>query len=253
MKLTLFWLQKKWKSETPSDYRPINLTTSIYKLIAKVIAERLKTTLPETISEFQMAFVKGRQICDAILIANETIDYWRAEKINGYVIKLDIEKAFDKISWKFIDFMLMKKFFSPHWRKMIKACISSVQYFVLIIGKPRGKIVSSRGIRQGDPISPFIFVLAMDYLSWLLTDLENKGKIKGANIEDKINISHILFADDILIFIEDKDEYIASLRNILHLFESASCLNFNFNKSTIIPINVSASRVDQIAGSCGIK
>lgn len=102
-------IAKKEKCEKASSSRPISLTTAVYKLIAKVIAERLKTTLLDTISEFQMAFVKGRQILEAILIANEAIDFWRAKKIKGYVIKLDIEKAFDKISWRFIDFMLMTK------------------------------------------------------------------------------------------------------------------------------------------------
>ncbi|KAA0040038.1 LINE-1 retrotransposable element ORF2 protein [Cucumis melo var. makuwa] len=102
-------IAKKEKCAESADYRPISLTTSIYKLIAKVIAERLKETLPSTVAENQMAFVKGRQIIDAILVANEAIDYWRVKKIQGFVIKLDIEKAFDKLNWRFIDFMLMKK------------------------------------------------------------------------------------------------------------------------------------------------
>lgn len=119
-------IAKKEKCESPTDYRPISLTTTVYKLIGKVMTERLKPILPNTISEFQMAFVKGRKITEAILIANEAKDFWRAKKTKGFVIKLDIEKAFDKISWRFIDYILMKKNYSSDWRKMIANCISSV-------------------------------------------------------------------------------------------------------------------------------
>ncbi|KAA0063695.1 reverse transcriptase [Cucumis melo var. makuwa] len=127
-----------------------------------------------------MAFIKGRQITDAILIANEAINTWKQRKTKGFVLKLDIEKAFDKISWSFIDYMLAKKHFPHKWRKWIKACISNVQYSILLNGSPKGRIKAERGIRQGDPLSPFIFVLAMDYLSRLLSHLETKGAIKGS-------------------------------------------------------------------------
>ena len=118
------------------DYRPISLTTGLYKLIAKVIAERLKLVLPEIISENQLAF-RGRQITDAILIASEAVDFWKKKKVKGFVVKLDIEKTFDKINWKFMDFMLLKKDFPQKWRKWIEACISSVQYSILINDRPR--------------------------------------------------------------------------------------------------------------------
>ena len=88
---------KKEKCTKTSDYRPISLTTVVYKLIAKVLAERLKATLPHTVSENQMPFVKGRQITNAILIANEATDYWRMKKAKGFIIKLDIEKALIKL------------------------------------------------------------------------------------------------------------------------------------------------------------
>lgn len=89
---------KKENYHKTSDYRPISLTTSLYKIIAKTLATRLKETLKESIAENQMAFVEGREITDAILIANKAIDYWKVEKIKGFVLKLDIEKAFDTIN-----------------------------------------------------------------------------------------------------------------------------------------------------------
>ena len=113
---------------------------------------------------------------------------WRSKKSKGFIIKLNVEKAFDKISWRFIDFMLIKKNYPATWRKWVKACISNVQYSILINGRPRGKIVPSRGLRRGDAIWPFIFVLAMDYLSRLLTNMEKQNKIKGVKISERISI-----------------------------------------------------------------
>ncbi|KAA0040707.1 LINE-1 retrotransposable element ORF2 protein [Cucumis melo var. makuwa] len=139
--------------------------------MAKAIANRLKSTLPLTFSLNKLAFVKGRQITDAILMANEAVDYWLTSKSKGYVLKLDIEKAFDKVRWEFIDYMLKVKNYPSKWRSWINACISNVQYSILINGRPKGRIIPNRGLRQGDPISPFIFVIAMDYLSRLLTQL----------------------------------------------------------------------------------
>ena len=126
-----------------------------------------------------MAFINGRQITYAILVANEAVDYWKAKKIKDLIFKLDIEKVFDKVNWNFIDFILMKKQFPDKWRKWIHSCISFVQYSIMINDKPRGKIIPNSGIRQGDRISPFIFVLAMDYLNKILQHiLSRRSKSK---------------------------------------------------------------------------
>lgn len=106
------------------NYRPISLTTTLYKLLAKVLTEMLKPTLIETIAENQSAFIKGRQITDAILIANEAIDMWKCAKKKGVIIKLDVEKAFDKISWDFINTVLFYKGYPPMWRKWIRELVS---------------------------------------------------------------------------------------------------------------------------------
>ena len=164
-------IAKKEKCRMATDFRPISLTTSLYKILSTVLSNRLKLLLPSTISSQQMTFVNGRQITDAILVTNKTIDYWKIKKTHGLIFKLDIKKAFDKINWNFIDFILKKKQFPDKWREWIHACILSVQYSILINGKPRGKIIPNRGIRQGDPLSPLIFVLAMDYLSRILQHL----------------------------------------------------------------------------------
>lgn len=204
-------ITKKKNCTLSKDFRPISLTTSLYKIIAKVLVNRLKPTLPKTIFDNQLAFVKGRQITDTIFMANEAVDYWKVSKFKGFVIELDIEKAFNKISWIFIDYMLKVKNYPITWRNWIKACINNVQYSVLINGKPQGRISSNRGIRQGDPLSPFIFVLGMDYFSRLIKHLEYEKAIKGVYFNRNCSLTHILFADDILLFVEDNDTYITNL------------------------------------------
>ncbi|KAA0046042.1 LINE-1 retrotransposable element ORF2 protein [Cucumis melo var. makuwa] len=237
-------IAKKTCYEKPSDYRPISLTTSLYKVSAKILADRLKITLHNTIAESQLAFVKGRQITDVILMANEIVDYWKMRKIRGFVPKLDIKKTFDIISWDFIDFMLTKKNYPKKWRKWIEASIRSVQYSILINGKPYDRINPNRGIRQGDPISPFIFILAMDYLSSLLNLLQEEKATKGVEINRQSLTNHILFADDILLFTEDNDTSIKNLLMAITLFEKASGLNINDTKSTLTPINVTKERTN---------
>lgn len=106
------------------------------------------------------------------------MDYWHVSKSKGLVIKLDIEKAFDKISWNFILSVMKLKGFNK-WINWISACLSTVNYYVLLNGKPRGFIHATRGIRQGDPLSPFLLVLGMDYLSSLNEEAQRKNLITG--------------------------------------------------------------------------
>ncbi|TYK00226.1 LINE-1 retrotransposable element ORF2 protein [Cucumis melo var. makuwa] len=240
-------IAKKSNCANPKDYRSISLATSLYKIIAKAIANRLKSTLPTSISPNQLAFVKGRQITYAILMANEAVDFWITSKTKGYVLKLDIEKAFDKVRWDFIDYMLRVKNYPLKWRSWIKACISSIQYSILINGRPRGKILPNRGLRQGDPISPFIFVIAMDYLSRLLTKLQKNGVIKGVVFDKNCELNYLLFVDDILVFIEDDNRAIKSLQNAIFLFEAASGLTINRSKSSISPVNIPTTRSAEVA------
>ncbi|RVW95981.1 Transposon TX1 uncharacterized 149 kDa protein [Vitis vinifera] len=148
-------LPKKSTTKKISDFRPISLITSLYKIIAKVLSGRLRGVLHETIHSTQGAFVQGRQIMDAVLIANEIVDERRRSGEEGVVFKIDFEKAYDHVRWDFLDQVLEKKGFSPKWRKWMNGCLSSVSYAVLVNGSAKGWVKASRGLRQGDPLSPF--------------------------------------------------------------------------------------------------
>ena len=144
-------LPKKSLTKKISYFRPISLITSLYEIIAKVLSGRLRGVLHETIHFTQSVFVQGRQILDAVLIANEIVDERRRSGEEGVVFKIDFEKAYDHVCWDFLDHVLEKKGFSPRWRKWMSGCLSSVSYAILVNGNIKGWVKASRGLRQGNP------------------------------------------------------------------------------------------------------
>ncbi|RVW83847.1 Transposon TX1 uncharacterized 149 kDa protein [Vitis vinifera] len=131
-------LPKKSMTKKISDFRPISLITSFYKIIAKVLSGRLRGVLHETIHSTQGAFVQGRQILDLVLIANEIVDERRRSGEEGVVFKIDFEKAYDHVRWDFLDQVLEKKGFNLRWRKWMSGCLSSVSYAVMVNGSAKG-------------------------------------------------------------------------------------------------------------------
>lgn len=173
---------------------------------------------------------------DPILIANEIVDWWRCSKQQGVIIKLDVKKAFDKINWKFLLTILKLKGFSNKWINWIYGCISSLGYSILINGSPRG--YTSKQSRQGDHLSPFLFVLAMDYLSSLIDDAQSKGVIQGYSPPNgTIHISQLLFADNILLFSINDSGSLQNLRFVVNSFEATSGLKINLQKSSLAGVN----------------
>ena len=140
----------------------------IYRILSKVLANRLKRAISGIISKIQNAFVLNRQILDSVLIANECLDSRLKAVVLSVLCKLDVEKAFDHVSWDFLMYMLQQCGFSEQWRKRILFCISTVKFSILINGSPKDFFGSSRGLRHGDPLSPLLFVIVMEALSRLL-------------------------------------------------------------------------------------
>ena len=159
--------KKRW-AEDLSDFRPISLVGGLYKLLAKVLANRLKKVVGKVVSSTQNAFVEGRQILNAALVANEVIDSVLKRKESGVLCKLDLEKAYDRINWDFLLSVMQRMGFGEKWIGWIRWCISTASFSVLVNGSPTGFFRSSRGLRQGDPLSPYLFVLGMEALSSLI-------------------------------------------------------------------------------------
>jgi hypothetical protein len=154
----------------------------VYKIIAKVLANRLKTVLEKVISKSQSAFVKGRQILDPILIANECLDSRLRSGEPGVMCKMDLEKAYDHVNWDFLLFVLRRCGFGEKWCSWIKHCISSMRFSVMVNGSPNGFFRCSRGLRQGDPLSPLLFVFVMKALSRMISAAVGGGLLEGFSV-----------------------------------------------------------------------
>lgn len=184
------------------DFRPIMGGWGVYEIIDKVLSTRLRRVVGEVISESQHAFVGDRQILDAALIANEVVDARMRSGIPGLLCKLEIEKAYDHVKWDFLIYILSRNRFGDKWRKWILHCISSVRFSVLVNGELAGFFSSSRGLRQGDPLSSFLFLVIMEALSRLLDKAVVGGFIRGFKVgmaaETGLMVSHLLFAMTLL-------------------------------------------------------
>ena len=146
--------------EKVSDFHPISLCNVIYKIVSKVIANRLKPLLNSIISETQSAFTVDRLITEKILIAFESLHHMKTNctgKKGFMALKLDMSKACDRVKWIFLEKILLKLGFQASWVALIMECITTVSYFILVNGEVKGMISSSRGLKQGDPLSPYLF------------------------------------------------------------------------------------------------
>lgn len=188
------------KKKSPSrlvDYRPISLCNVIYKIIAKVLAIRMKKVLPHIISQTQSAFIPGRLITDNLLVAFEalhTMDVRMKGKEGYMAMKLDMSKAYDRVEWEFLEAIMRKIGFGDRWVRLTMTCVRTVTYSVLINGQPYGNIIPSRGIRQGDPLSPYFFILCAEGLSSLLQRAEFERRITGLPItRGGTRLNHLFF------------------------------------------------------------
>lgn len=199
----LILILKKYKPTDCQDFRPISLCNFSHKVISKILADRLSVMLPFIISREQTEFVKGRSMHENISLAHEMIATIDNKVARGNIaIKLDMAKAYDRVNWRFLLRVLKHFGFSNIWIDMIFRLISNCWYSVSINRKTGGFFRSSRGLRQGDPLSPALFIIAHDAFSRRLSKLRLRGHIKKfSDKRDSLPLSDLFYADDSLIFL----------------------------------------------------
>ncbi|GAU46944.1 hypothetical protein TSUD_180480 [Trifolium subterraneum] len=223
-----------------NDFRPISIVGSLYKILAKVLANRLRMVIGSVISESQTAFVKDRQILDGILIANEAVDEARRNKKELMLFKVDFEKAYDSVNWGYLDAVMGRMSFPVLWKKWIKECIRTASTSVLVNGNPTEEFPLERGLRQGDPLSPFLFLIAAEGLNVLMQALVEHQFSSGYSfgVQNQNSVSHLQFADDTLLLGTKSWANVRALRAALVLFETMSGLKVNFNKSMLVGVDI---------------
>ncbi|KAA3469649.1 reverse transcriptase [Gossypium australe] len=204
------------------NFRPISLCTIMYKLMTKTIANRLQDVIGNCIDKAQSAFVPGRLILDNLM--NCYIHFEKKGKKGYMAVKLDMSKAYDRVEWDFVKQVMRKMGFAIRWIDLIMKCITTVSYAVIINGNRGCPFQPTRGLRQGDPLRP----LSPN------RSAKTKGLVKGAMASRKgPEISHLLFADDCILFGETTEKEARILKEILKEYEGCSGQRVNFNKSTI--------------------
>jgi len=231
------------KKDNPSDlneFRPISLVGCVYKILSKILANRLKKVLPSIIDVNQSTFLSGRGLLDSILVANETVGYLKKEKKSGVIVKVDFEKAYDSVDWKFLYYMLERLGFNYKWVKWVKACMESATISVLVNGSPTEEFKPKRGFRQGDPLAPFLFLIVAEGLAGLVREAKRVGLFKGVEVGSQgAQVELSQFADDTIFFCEPSYHNVLVVKAILRSFEVVSGLRVNFHKSVVGSVGIS--------------
>jgi hypothetical protein len=228
------------------DFRPISLIGSLYKIIAKILANRLVMVLGDIVNEVQSAFVADREILDGPFILNELFQWCKSKKKHSFIFKVDFEKAYDSVRWDYLDDVLKKFGFGERWCGWIQECLRSSWGSVIVNGSPTEEFQFFKGLKQGDPLSPFIFILIMESLHISFQRVVDAGMFKGIVLDSSMQISHMFYADDAVFVGQWSNSNIDTIVHVLKCFHRASGLGINMSKSKIMWIVVNDDRVEHV-------
>ncbi|KAJ0469831.1 putative RNA-directed DNA polymerase [Helianthus annuus] len=230
------------KNRTPmglKDYRPINLVGVINKAISKVIASRIKKVMGDVISNSQSAFLKDRYILDGPLVLNEFISWAKKSGEKAFMFKIDFEKAYDNVNWDFLMSVMDQMGFPSRWCLWVRGIIQSARSAVLVNGSPTFEFECQKGLRQGDPLSPFLFLIVMEALAGMITRAGRLGDIEGIKLPNAgPTLSHMLYADDALILGKWDRSNIVNLMRLLRIFHVCSGMKMNVHKSHLFGVGL---------------
>lgn len=182
---------------------------------------RLRLLLPKVVSPNQSSFIPGRNITDYVIIYQEVLHSFKARQGTGkgMMIKLDLEKAYNRLKWSFVEDMLKGLRLPPNLIKVIMLCISSTSFKILWNGETSYEILPSKGLRQGDRLSPYLFVLCLERLGHFIEEKVSSGEWQPIQLSrERPKLSHICFADDVILFAKADISQACVVRECLQSF-----------------------------------
>ncbi|WZZ89708.1 hypothetical protein YC2023_118287 [Brassica napus] len=251
---TISLIPKVVGADSLTQFRPISLCSTIYKVMARLLKKKLKLCVSEIVQRNQVGFVQDRLLCENVLLATELVkDFNDQVPTTKGCLKIDISKAYDNLHWDFVLKVLTALDLPEKFVDWIKECISTPSYSIAINGEMKGFFPGQKGLRQGDPISSLLFVIAMDVLSKMLDRRTIEGRF-GIHPEcDAPLITHLSFADDVLIFFDGSEDSLRGILKILEEFRLISGLKINRQKSKLLLDGGSSSRCRDLANEMGIS
>ncbi|KAK4394652.1 putative mitochondrial protein [Sesamum angolense] len=238
---------KSGHSPSVADYRSISRCNVIYIVITKIIANRLSPALEHLIDSSQAAFVEGRNITDNIFLAQEMVRQYSRKRILPHcTINVDLRKTFNSVSWTFLSRVLHGYGFPPLFISWIMECVSTTSFSVALNGSIHGLFLGKKGLRQGDPMSPALFLLCMEYFSRLIKRNTSNSDFNFHPKCEKLKITHLLFADDLMLFSRGDLPSIHILMECLKEFRDVSGLAVNTSKSSIFTAGIQDDILDGI-------
>lgn len=214
------------------NYRPISVLTGLYKLTAKVLANRLQPILPSCILPSQTAFVKNRSILDNVFLANEAVHWSRESGQSTVILLLDFEKAYDRVNWQFLEAAMEKLGFSATWIKWTSALYRNASSSIIVNGKRLPKFPIERSVRQGCPFAPYLYLIISDVLDYIVNS--DVYGIKGLRLPDGSTVRISCFADDTALYLTGIPENLRKAFLVIEKFGAASGAKLNWDKSRAI-------------------
>ncbi|CAL1355512.1 unnamed protein product [Linum trigynum] len=233
---TVVLIPKGENPESVSQLRPISLNNVNLKAITKAMTSRLKPLMRKLISPRQSSFIPGRQTSDNILIVQEVLHSLkkRQGKKGGIVVKIDLEKAYDRLRWDFLRDTLIEVGLPSSWIHCIMYCVEHNHMRIFWNGELSHPITPSRGVRQGDPLSPYLFVLCMERLSHRIDQAVRDKSWKPIKLSaNGPALTHLFFADDLILFAEAGRSQVRIIKQCLEEFCESSGQRVNFTKSSM--------------------
>lgn len=227
-------IPKSAHASSPGDFRPISCCNVVYKVISKLLASRLAVALSSIISPMQNAFLGGRAMADNINLVQELLrQYGRKRTSAKSLLKIDFKKAFDSVQWKFLRDLLLSLGFPSGFVHLVMQCVETSSFSVAINGNLYGFFPGKSGIRQGDPLSPYLFITCMEYFSRMLSKATQQPAFRFHPQCEALGISHLAFADDVLLLSRGDKPSVLCLMEQLRMFGVVSGLEINPSKSSI--------------------